>query len=434
VAQQGVGSEEGFEIANDGAAMQPLKVTIPGEYWDSQIYAGRLYLFKDNGAIETLDWDQCINKFEISPHERLALRCAFQRSDYLYSADFTLLFNDPDVKNLVVTKFADLGRRALVVDKKNSFIDEQDNPFPFPHADSTIYNNQMYVGSSVGLFRGTCDKSTIKPISTKPRKEWDGPSFSIAASYNEIAVAGGHDGLFEIPIQRRSYVDPRATMEIECNKCSWNYYSIFCSGPKLAGIADFKKTKDPYRDYSERHFLNFLDSTDIFGESGFSWARQEKVYLATETAIKVASYTPWDEENKVKIISFGTPIEGSKEAKNGAVASFGTILELSDTLVVIQSDGTIFVVVGDPIGWRIFPKSKHYENQLHVLFEDRMEIYSFNQDYFQDQETKIFGTKYWNRYGRSSWRPTASYSPDEPDMSDQETLVLHPLSDEEIPF
>jgi hypothetical protein len=47
--------------------MQPLKLTISGSFWDSQIYAGRLYLFTDTGAIRTLDWDLVVSEWQIDP-------------------------------------------------------------------------------------------------------------------------------------------------------------------------------------------------------------------------------------------------------------------------------------------------------------------------------------------------------------------------------
>jgi hypothetical protein len=34
------------------------------------------------------------------------------------------------------------------------------------------------------------------------------------------------------------------------------------------------------------------------------------------------------------------------------------------------------------------------KNQLHVIYEDRLEILSFNHDYFVDQEAKLSGITY----------------------------------------
>jgi hypothetical protein len=82
------------------------------------------------------------------------------------------------------------------------------------------------------------------------------------------------------------------------------------------------------------------------------------------------------------------------EIVSGGVAFFGTVLELDDSLLILLSDGSRYEIGGDPISWKVFPKSRHYENHLHVIFEDRIDVFSFNQDYFVDQREKVFGNSY----------------------------------------
>src|SRR5690348_8264021 len=121
--------------------MQTIKLTIPGSFWDSQIYQGRLYLFERDGGLRTINWDQLIDGISVPVRLNLALQCAFKRSDYLYGSEWDLLFSDPDVKATVTAKFASLTDREIEPSKKllrSSEIKKQSNPFPFPHADSTI--------------------------------------------------------------------------------------------------------------------------------------------------------------------------------------------------------------------------------------------------------------------------------------------------------
>jgi hypothetical protein len=49
------------------------------------------------------------------------------------------------------------------------------------------------------------------------------------------------------------------------------------------------------------------------------------------------------------------------------------------------------VIPGEPVNWRVFPRSKHYANHLHVVYDDRLEVWSFNHDYFLDQKKKRLG-------------------------------------------
>ena len=57
--------------------MQPLKITIWGDFWDCQIYMGRLYLWKLDGALCVYNWDDILNTFIISPEDKLVLLCGF---------------------------------------------------------------------------------------------------------------------------------------------------------------------------------------------------------------------------------------------------------------------------------------------------------------------------------------------------------------------
>jgi hypothetical protein len=408
--------------------MQPLKLSIEGNYWDSQIYAGRLYLFTDDGSVRTLNWDRIIGEWKIEPRLRLALECAFRRSDYLYSSEFSLLLQDDEIKRTVLDKFEGLRQKelALNIDSFAENVAEQDSPFPFPHSDSLIYQSRMYVGASSGLYRATCDKRTVKPISKKTERWWDGPAISIAASYGEVAVAAGDFGLFEVPLTPIWNKGVRPTIDFPCNKCSWNFQSIYCtSSDSLAGcLADFEKVRADGDMFRSRRFAKELYSEDIFGESGFTWSRQEKIYLAGNDGLRVARYIPWEEkERRLLRMPDLIPFRAQGKVLAGAVANFGTVLEFENSLTVLLSDGEEIWIGGDPIAWRIFPRSKHYENQLHVIFDDHIDLFSFNHDYFVDQGSKLLGTsnfQFGRKRSQTLWSSTGRFEPDELEDDDPE--------------
>ena len=62
---------------------------IPGRYWDSRIYRGRLHLFGMEGDILTLGWDALIGRLRVRDDLKLAARSAFQRSDFFYGVAST---------------------------------------------------------------------------------------------------------------------------------------------------------------------------------------------------------------------------------------------------------------------------------------------------------------------------------------------------------
>jgi hypothetical protein len=78
----------------------------------------------------------------------------------------------------------------------------------------------------------------------------------------------------------------------------------------------------------------------------------------------------------------------------GGSAHFGNIVECENALVVVQSDGNTFTIPEPVTRWRVYPRSLNYENHLHVILDDRLEIYSFHHDYFSNQMEKNIGIEF----------------------------------------
>jgi len=388
--------------------MQPLKIIIRGRFWDSQVYAGRLYLFGTQGDIVTINWYRLIAEWNVDEPLKLAMQCAFCRSDYLYGNQWSLFFTDDEVKNLIQRKFTRLADVQLVVSQKKFkevILDQQDTPFPFPHADSTIYNKKLYVASSHGVYSANCNKRTLHPISTRIYKHWDAPVLALAASYNHLALAAGEEGLYELPIENSfdSYRftnknEPEQLSQKNCIDCRWTFYSIYSSSHVASGcLASFvKEREDSLYQYAERKFERVIDDQEIFHRRGYSWGTQDKLCQARNGTVHVIKYSPWEEEFEERFHDLGTiQLAAWKgDVVSGGTALFGTIIECDNAVVIVPSEGHPITLSGEPVNWRIFPRSKHYENQLHVIYEDRIEILSFNHDYFVDQEKKRSGFRF----------------------------------------
>lgn len=389
--------------APEGTAVLPVKLVLPGEYWDTQIYQGRLYLFARDGSIATLNWDELIDSVIVPESLRLALICAFKRSDYFYRvAD---IFYDPEIREVVSKRFDTLSGLNLVVDpvdQEQVLVSRQDNPFPFPHADSTIYRRQLFVASTNGVFTSDCTRRRKRAISNDVDKLWDAPISSIEASWGSLALAGGDEGLWEYDLgfdfdSINGSESPSRIAKQHCSECHWAYYSIFGSSLKGPGfLAAYRKiggSREPERQL-EGIILDseLFDEDDEYSES-YSWAAQDKICLIHNGSIKVAKYKPSAPEPEDRFRLLGTiPLERhGEDIVTARVALFGTVVELDSSIVVIASDSSTFHVAGEPVSWRVFPRSRHYENHLHICYEDRLEILSFNHDYQVPQSTKLSG-------------------------------------------
>lgn len=386
--------------------MQPVKMIIPGNYWDSFLYKGRLYLFGIGGDIRSVAWGEFISDWQIQDELRVAFVCAYLRSDYLYSSEVQDLLRDSEIQSVMRGKFDLLSRTELHATE--TMLEQfekgrQTNPIPFPHADIEIYMDQLFVGSAYGLYQATCNKKNRYPISTKPNKKWDGPVLSMSASYGSLALASGEEGLFEHGISQGYRSDTREDMrqlaQVNCRECSWAFFSIFASSDSSGYLAEFSKLTDGvYNRDAERNFERIETAEQIFGTEGYSWGVQDKLCQARQGSIKVVKYEPWgNSQEAIRELGdiFFEPWKG--EVVSAVTTNFGMIIELDNALVVFPSNGQPVTIPGEPVNWRVFPRSRHYENQLHVIYGDRLEIYSFNHDYLVDQQQKLSGFTVFNR-------------------------------------
>jgi len=120
--------------------------------------------------------------------------------------------------------------------------------------------------------------------------------------------------------------------------------------------------------------------------------------LATHESIEVVKYKPQvKRELEQKFSQLGS-VEINQDLHgdiiSGDSALFGFIVESENGLLVIDSEIRTTWLEGEPTSWRVFPKSKYYTNQLHVIYEKCVCVFSFNHDYFVDQSVKKVGIQY----------------------------------------
>jgi len=395
--------------------MQPLKLTIPGSFYDSLLYKGHLYLWDVSGKqITTIDWDRLVESIRVPEALRLPLACGFRASERLYKSRDELLYRDKDFRRLLTSKFARLAERSpLDVSAwiPGCTLKVQPNPFAFPHSDVIAYYDVVYVSSGVGVQYSSCHHIRKgNPIRTNPQMIWAGRATGIAASYGHMAISAGSEGLIDVGLSRYDYRhEPSTLSTLHSTFAAWTYWSVFSgsfeSGAYLAEFTQPGKTRDgsPRLDRQDQtqkdlriDFMDTVSSDQIFGSRSFAWGRHDKLCQIQDGHAAVVRHVPWKREFNSRFVPLGRIALGESLGDLVSVDSalFGFILEYDQGLKVVQSDGQLVTIPGEPVNWRVFPMSVSYENQLHILYDDRLEIWSFNNDYLVDQESKIAGVKY----------------------------------------
>lgn len=387
--------------------MQAINLKIPGKYYDSQIYSGLLYLWTIDGSILTIDWNKLIQHLGVydRPHLEFAAFCAFQKGSHLYSDEWQRLFKDEEMKSLLIQRFEELARQEVHIsrqDLKKCIIQEQRNPFSFPHADSLFYYSTLYVSGNNGVFasRRGGNKNPINPF---PIKHWDAPILSMAVRHQSLALAAGSEGLFEAQIdpkneQQRFKEQQRSPLF--SSSVRWLYDSLFSSSYQGGYFVDIEvnilKNKGGKEQIEQRIQRETVPANRLFDmpneSEGYTWGVQDKLCYANTQQINVIKYKPKSDEQPFDSLK---PIQLNPNEDNGIVcadsAPFGYVIEYDDRLLILDSELNDLWLNNEPVNWRVFPDSIDYTNHLHVIYDDHLSIYSFVQDYFVDQNGKVAG-------------------------------------------
>lgn len=401
--------------------MRSVKLTLDGEYWDSQIYSGELILFGFDGGMHRIDWRQIIDAIASrdSPIQT-AVRVAFSDSDLFYNPKVRKILCDPALEHPIKSQLDQLADVDLSASRAewSQYWKEESSPFDFLTTDIDIYYNKIFAAGDEGLYsspRGVPNSSQYL-IKKQASKHHDGSLMQIRASdrFTAVAAAGGSDGLFEFEFLRADdsvLKEPRLLANRACSACDWAFQSVIGWTTDSAFLANFTQQTDPHSKKQIRSFDRIVETEEIFegsrslaSKTAFTWGSREKIYRLTDDGVEVTNYAPAKKKNGKQKAAVPNRESFSPQGQTGKLnqqlfespiatgtAPFGTILEYDDKLVILRSDGISETYPGEPVHWRVFPRSEHYSNQLHIIYEDRLLIVSFVHDYFVDQTSKLYG-------------------------------------------
>ncbi len=424
--------------------MQPIKITIKGNFFDCQIYRGRLYLWTFEGALKIYDWEQIVYSLIENENDKLAMVSAFLEGRYLYDSNLKRIFDDADFKELLYEKFLSINKREIQLTEKQILkylLGEQDTPTNIIPTDTEIYSSRLYFINENGLFASTAHRKLSDKylVSSKPTKLWDCNILSIKANkYPQIALSAGNEGLFELNMSELTYQSERLNKIDESRKLrnhkiyqiskkhssfsNYSFLSIYSTSlfeDSFLALFNWEKKEKKSVDEElasfhlfakqsnvKREFCKDILDKNIFEDNkpnkvNVSWGVDDKIYKITKRGFEIVKFNNFvkeDEYDQREIftkLNFYELEDGMKgRVLNSGTAYFGNIIEYENGLIVVQSDGDKFLISEPITRWRIYSRSRNYENHLHVILDDRIEIYSFNHDYFLNQKEKQIGITY----------------------------------------
>lgn len=326
------------------------KLTLQGNFWDVNIYKNRLYLITYENELLVYNWSK-LQESDIQEIDETSLE-QYLIHRYEYKTD--------------------------------------DLP-----SDICITGNKIYLSDNKGLHFLKTNDFHSDPLF----KIWDNKSFSLNTNgFGKIAMSCGNEGLFELLpedyYQYHRYSLPMIDRNIYCisksHSTMTNYYNNKLYNFSSVNEAEF------YLLHINRKLERFSEK-DIFyknEEQGFlennpndrkiSWLHHNEIYriindreievtkirvnrnLTTFEPSYIMTFQPW----KGKILT-------------GISSEFGVIVECEYALVISFSANQFLNIPGEVTKYRIYPHSKAYKNHLHVILDDRVEIYRFFKESYE---------------------------------------------------
>ena len=349
------------------------KILIEGDYIDSFVYSGVLFLVTSDLILRAFSWDGLF-KHAISNINQLK-KIGIQ--------DYARGLNDsiPDQ----IRKTYSISYKKI---KDFELCSTELNVWP---SDINIYKNRFYVASECGVDSIDFDwNDGLISKFGRPNKIFNEVSFKLATnSFYRLAIAAGNSGLISV-VPDQKYVKKQNVNQLidkPCSDCQWQnntliantlnaqYYASYLSIPKKI---DFNGTDSEYWakvDQIKKAAPSLESQSDINGEKIVSsWFAGKNIFNITES---MNVYLRMFGSNNIEFVDTKSEISTLQYFK-AQTAPFGTVMEIGDELKYFSDTEESRILANEVVNWRLFQKSKYYLNHLHLIEDDSLSIVLFD--------------------------------------------------------
>jgi len=351
-----------------------ILLSIQGDFVDSFIYTGTLFLVHGNSQLSTYSWQSILNFASDQIHEINLKRQVSTFMDDCRGWQFDFENNDRITIHIDHETLKGMELSSIYLDEWPS--------------DINVYANNLYVCGEDGVDEYKFDRETKKVIDN-PFKIWDEYAFMVAPNdFHRLAIAAGKNGVITA-FPKKNSIDSNdllTLIEQPSSDCEWigrNLVSNTSEGSYLSVFSSLSpKPQNPDREYwdrfnrekraAETHLISFQEHSILkyawlAGEKLFGINGQGEVYSHVETSN--IDFPKVDEKRIIPRLSQ----ERLLGARSG---SFGTVIEYEHDLILYNESGED-LISHRPVNWRVFPRAKNYINHLHVVENDALKIYAF---------------------------------------------------------
>ncbi len=329
------------------------RLSIMGDFFDCQLYGGRLYLWTFNGSLRVYNYPAIIREWA-------------RRFDVY---DFRCQHYENGETRFCIT--SEELRSFLLYER-----DYLTNEFP---TGTEVLSGGLFESNAKGLF--TCKIPMYSRYEGRMPvvKLSDTPLVYISGAQRRgLVCAGGSDGIFWMP---------RVTVQHELLHVSnrQTIRAMFCE----PGIyAHSGKEEDFLLVKEEGHYETMIKAQNLFPEveqiafgQRMTWSWGRYFYMAENQRLLVYEFISKD---KPMVLKDEVHFWGWKgEFVSAGSCECGTVVELDNAICLFEDwkkeEGGC-TIMGPVTRWRMYPRSKDFSSHVHIIFDDRMDIVVLNDD------------------------------------------------------
>lgn len=324
------------------------RLSLEGDFFDCQLYGGRLYMWTFNGSLRVYNYTAIIREY-IRRHDNNHWGC---------------FVNEGEMSQAYISA-ANL-RRFLLYER-----DYLTDEFP---TGTEILGGELYEANAKGLFG--C-KVPVYEKMLPVAKISDTPLVHVSgAKRRGLVCAGGSDGMFWMPTsnEQRRLVQVSDRQTIRASFCSPGIYAHSSSGESYLLVRDGGLYEVVVR---ERELYPAAEERAYGPKMTWSW--NNNFYIAEEHKLKVYEYVSATEPMRLRDEVQFFHWKGDFISAGSSLC--GTVVELDNAICLFEDlhreDGHC-TITGPVTRWRMYPRSKEFPGHVHIIFDDRMDIVVMN--------------------------------------------------------
>ncbi|MBN3227494.1 hypothetical protein [Pectobacterium brasiliense] len=370
--------------------MAELNINITGDFIDSFIYSGVLFTIDTNGRLCSYSWKQLIDRYFDSHHEFIEYKTNIldsrDKKNKKINNNITIYFDKPFLNKNQKGTCCELDVWSTDLDVKDNilYISSERGLESLPFTEEWNNGKVMKFNELIPVWKG----AKVFGLST--------------GSWGRTILAAGEKGALEIinndvgQLKKIGFKKSSETIINNdiCLDCEWDSNSTMAILDglekkmvylfnKITSDSHFKETKGtvekktkPVIDVDIEKIKNTLANGNA---KNISQTEFQYSWFEGNTLCAVNSLNKKYIFNKNEWVEHSTWEHGEKNTLSRVKSiKSGSFIETDDDKLFRVKDGGKYLLSDDFTSWRVFSRSKSYQDRVHIVNDDHLQIKIFD--------------------------------------------------------